>query len=488
MFKRYPLKFTGLFGKLILSYVLITLLAYAVSTIVYGLYDYSNLRGSTEPKIIAEEAKTRVEEVRPFFKPVNKEALKYWMKYTQLDVEIMLRQLAPIFFYNLESLETKEGFALITDEKGQIIASMNDINEVNYKQTEILTDTEKQLIESALTGERNIENLAKEVSDDTVLAVTPILDEQNNLIGTFLVRAEIPVGWQGAIFKFFNDIRRDILPTSLFVLFFSLVFSYPISRHLTWRLQQVSEAADAWRIGDFTKQARDIGTEEDEIGNLVRKLNSMALELQEVIALKQNLATSDERNRIARDLHDSVKQLAFGLSMQISATKNQLENGDENAKKTLAEAEKLSNMIQRELVALIQELRPLNEQQEVFSTRLKTYIQDWSRQNSIEISHDFSEIPMLTRSQEHTIFRITQEALSNIARHSEAEKTEIKFIKKDANSYQYKIYDNGKGFELSRKNKGYGLKNMRERTEDLKDGKFKCENKNGTMIEISFTV
>jgi two-component system, NarL family, sensor histidine kinase LiaS len=487
MFKKNPLKLNGLFATLILSYMLITLMAYVVSTIVYGLYDYGNLRGTTKPNMIAQEAKQRVQEIRPFFKPLNKEALKYWMKYTHLDVEIMLRQLAPIFFYNLESLETKEGFALITDEKGQIVATMENFDEVSYKQSKFLGEIEKSLLESALNGERNIENLAKEADQETVVSVTPILDEQNNLLGTFLVRAEIPVSWQGAVFKFFNDIRRDLLPTSFFIIIFSLIFSYPITRHLTWRLQQVSEAADAWRIGNFTKQARDIGTQ-DEIGDLVRKLNSMALELQEVFVLKQNLATSDERNRIARDLHDSVKQLAFGLSMQISATKNQLENGDENAKKTLAEAEKLSNMIQRELVVLIKELSPLNEQEENFSLRLKNYIQDWSRQNSIEVKHNFVEIPSLTRSQEHTIFRITQEALSNIARHSQAEKTEINFTKINNKLYQYKIYDTGKGFDFNENSKGYGLKNMRERAESLKNGSFKCENKNGTQIEICFSV
>jgi two-component system, NarL family, sensor histidine kinase LiaS len=486
MLKNFLLKFKGLFGKMILSYVLVTALAYVVSTIVYGLFDYSNLRGITNPKMIAEETSVRVREIRPLFKPLNKQALNYWMKFTAVDVEIMLRQIAPIFFYNIESQETKKGFALITDEKGIVLASMNDVTSVSYTNFNGLYDIEQNLINNVINGERNLENLAKAVNDETVVSVTPVLDEENNLLGIFLVRAEIPVTWQGAFFKFFADIRRDFAPAGIFIITFSLIFSYPLTRYLTWRLQQVSKAADAWRAGNFSEQARDIGTQ-DEIGELVRKLNSMALELQEVIDLKQNLATSDERNRIARDLHDSVKQLAFGLSMQISATKYQLENNDETAKRTIVEAEKLANMIQRELVALIQELRPLNEQDEGFSSRLKNYIQDWSRQNSIETSFSFDETTNLSRSQKHAIFRITQEALSNIARHSKAQKAEIRFEKIEPNCCKYSIYDNGNGFNSPVENNGYGLKNMRERAENLKNGNFKCENKNGTLIEISFS-
>ena len=90
-----------------------------------------------------------------------------------------------------------------------------------------------------------------------------------------------------------------------------------------------------------------------------------------------------ERNKLARDLHDSVKQQVFALSMQIGAANllaGQAKNGNKNelADLHLAEAEKLAQSVQRELVDLINELRPPDQKSESLAVRVESFTADWT--------------------------------------------------------------------------------------------------------------
>ncbi|SRR5258706_9718153 len=96
-----------------------------------------------------------------------------------------------------------------------------------------------------------------------------------------------------------------------------MVSGYLTARGLTRRLKGLSVAADRWSRGDFSAITHD--TSEDELGQTTRQLNTMAEQLQNLFLARQKIATLEERNRLARDLHDSVKQQIFAASMQIGA-------------------------------------------------------------------------------------------------------------------------------------------------------------------------
>jgi len=135
-----------------------------------------------------------------------------------------------------------------------------------------------------------------------------------------------------------------------------MVFGYLTARGLTRRLKGLTTAADRWGRGDFSALAHDAS--EDELGYVARQFNRMAEQLQNLLQARQKLATLEERNRLARDLHDSVKQQIFAVAMQIGATKVLLKRDVNAAEVRLNEAQKLVNQAQQELTSLIRELRP----------------------------------------------------------------------------------------------------------------------------------
>lgn len=153
----------------------------------------------------------------------------------------------------------------------------------------------------------------------------------------------------------------------------------------------------------------------------------------------------------------------------------------------LNEAENLLKQVQAELVDLIRELRP--QEDEDLTEWLENYLQDWSRQNSISADFFTDDNLKISQTTENTLFRIAQEALANIAKHSKADKVLIE-LKKVKTEIRFLISDNGIGFDLKNLQKGIGLETMRERAESLNKGLFliESENKRGVKIKVGFQV
>ncbi|HDD55069.1 MAG: hypothetical protein DRI65_03095 [Chloroflexota bacterium] len=93
------------------------------------------------------------------------------------------------------------------------------------------------------------------------------------------------------------------------------VFGAITARGMVKRLQRVSTVTEAWSKGDFSEFIQDPLA--DEISQLAQQLNHMARQLEELLEKKQDMAVSEERNRMARELHDSAKQEALAASFQL---------------------------------------------------------------------------------------------------------------------------------------------------------------------------
>ena len=142
-------------------------------------------------------------------------------------------------------------------------------------------------------------------------------------------------------------------------------------------------------------------------------------ELQSTQQKLQDLAVLEERNRLARELHDSVKQEVFAISMQLSAARTSLAETD-SAYAPVMQAEKLAQQAGAELTTLIHELRPPNLERKDLPTALKDHIAEWSRLNNDEVEANIEEGLSMPVPVEQALFRVAQEALSNVARHSHA--------------------------------------------------------------------
>jgi signal transduction histidine kinase len=175
----------------------------------------------------------------------------------------------------------------------------------------------------------------------------------------------------------------------------------------------------------------------------------------------QELAVLDERNRLARDLHDSVKQQVFAISMQLSAARTALSETDK-AYPSVTEAEQLAQQAGTELTTLINALRPPALERKSLTDAVREYAKEWSRQNGMEITLSMDGDLPLSVNEEQVFFRVVQEALSNVARHSQATHVTLELIHEDSHVL-FCIADNGKGFDAEHVQMGVGLHSMQER-------------------------
>ena len=207
-------------------------------------------------------------------------------------------------------------------------------------------------------------------------------------------------------------------------------------------------------------------------------------ELKEAQQKLQELAVVEERNRLARDLHDSVKQQVFAISMQLGAAKMSLSETDK-AYSSVAAAERLAQEAGAELTTLIHELRPAGLARKSLIEAIKEHINEWTRQNNIEAEMNISDVSV-SLNAEQVLFRVLQEALANVARHSKAAKVRIT-LKPENGNVKMMIEDNGIGFDDGRITKGVGLDSMKERLMAV-NGEFEVSRLQSQGTRVTATV
>ena len=205
--------------------------------------------------------------------------------------------------------------------------------------------------------------------------------------------------------------------------------------------------------GFFGYTIQQVERERDRNQQLVEELRTTQRKLQE-------LAVVEERNRLARDLHDSVKQQVFAISMQLSAARTGLDEADQ-AYPSVVQAEKLAQQAGAELTTLIHQLRPPPLEKKSLAEAIQGYVNDWLHQTHIETEMNIGEVSMSPDS-EQALFRVLQEALANVARHSQANKVRIT-LKAENDHVALTVEDNGVGYDPERITRGVGLASMQER-------------------------
>ncbi|WP_165423266.1 sensor histidine kinase [Ktedonosporobacter rubrisoli] len=199
-------------------------------------------------------------------------------------------------------------------------------------------------------------------------------------------------------------------------------------------------------------------------------------------------AAQAERNRIARELHDSIKQQIFSISMSAAAAKAHWNGNSQDAQDAVADILRSTKEAQVEMRALLQQLGPAPLENTSLAEALRTQAEALGFRTGAHITVDLGEMPssdqFLPGTQE-TIFRIVQEAFANIARHARASNVWLKLQQQDR-AISVQIRDDGQGFEPSSTRPGMGLKNIRERVTPF-SGSVEVESApgKGTTLTIS---
>ncbi|MEM7797545.1 MAG: sensor histidine kinase [Chloroflexota bacterium] len=302
-----------------------------------------------------------------------------------------------------------------------------------------------------------------DIETETLWIFTPIYN-QDEIISTVIVETQQqadPIPLWAVLVSIPIPLFFPVICLASFVGILAGALS---ARGLSRRLNRLTATADSWAKGDFSVVVKDRTT--DEIGLLGQQLNQMAEEIQLLLQSKTALATVEERNRIARDLHDSAKQQIFAATMQISTAKALFKVDPDAAMEHLTEAETLAKQIQKELSGLIQELRPAQLEDSGLAEAMQTAVDQWSNRHDIPADFGVQGDRKLPLSIEEPLFRITQEGLSNIAKHSKATQVQVHLFM--SNTYvRLTIEDNGVGFDPKGTSAGFGLHSIRERVENL---------------------
>ncbi len=448
--------------KLTLSYTLVTVVALLMAELLLVAALIALLSSPILPGFVVQELK---ETVVPRVEPTLSE--------TPPDAEALREELRQTFDeggagQDAGSLDLTlgpgDGYLFVVDDERRLLTS--DREPEGFSEGEPL-DPETfpgldPVLTSALGGEEDPWSLQARSPDERQLYMAaPVTDDDGSVLGVVVAAFGLPDLTVVTLILLGVGAIALTVPAAIIGTIFGFVTAWSLTR----RLRRLAHAARAWSQGDFSVAPRD--RSKDELGQLSRELNSMAGQLENLLETREELATLEARNSFARDLHDSVKQQVFATSLQIAAARALIEQDKEAAESHLVRADELVRLAQKELNVLIHEMRPAALEGKGLAVALSDYAADWSRRSEIPAEVHVRGERETPLEIEQALFRVAQEALANVAKHSGASRAEVDLVY-DADRLTLRIADDGHGFDSKgRSYEGFGLQSMSERLEKL---------------------
>lgn len=235
-----------------------------------------------------------------------------------------------------------------------------------------------------------------------------------------------------------------------------------LARYVTGRVRRLTRVTRAWAEGDFTPLA---DPSRDELGDLSRELDDTALRLKALLAARSALAVREERARVARDLHDVVKQRAFALSLHLGAMGAWLARDPAKAAERLASAVDVCAELQRGLADTIFDLRgalPEGELGALLAQRARAL----AELAGVPVEVEVAPLPELPEATAADLILMVEEALTNAARHARARRWWVKAGVVEA-ALSVEIGDDGLGYDPVRTTTGQGLRSLLARAAAL---------------------
>jgi two-component system sensor histidine kinase UhpB len=247
------------------------------------------------------------------------------------------------------------------------------------------------------------------------------------------------------------------------------------------RLAQRMDTVDLLRPRQRLRVGRD-----DEVGRVVRAFNDMLdrLESERQRSARRVLAAQEaERVGIARDLHDEVGQLLTGVLLELNSIaeaaprhRRELDGTKEAVRRALDEVRRISRELRPEMLEHLGLVSALTELTTTFG-----------RVSGIDVKRDFDpSLPKLAPETELAVYRIAQESLTNVARHSGASGVTLS-LERGPDSIVLSVADDGRGFDGSPPEEHGGLRSMRERAL-LVDGALAVKESPSGGIEVRLEV
>lgn len=291
-------------------------------------------------------------------------------------------------------------------------------------------------------------------------------------------------------------LRNSILILSIIVAFLVFGIVFIISKKLTQPIVLLKQATAKISNGEYNVKLEIDST--DEFANLIDAFNNMSETLAkqskqiEIDRLKKLSSMIDgqelERMRLSRDLHDGLAQSILAVKMKLEQTKGaDLQKNQQ----LIAEIQEMIKNIIAEIRNISSNLMPPVLESFGIDQALRKLSYDTSSNSAIDVEYLSENLPLdLNSKTQIYLYRISQEAINNIVKHSKATNSLIKICFHN-NTIFLNIADNGKGFNFDKsKNIGNGLGNIKERVELLNGILNLKTNENGSeyKIEIPYQI
>lgn len=265
-----------------------------------------------------------------------------------------------------------------------------------------------------------------------------------------------------------------LLIGSLLIVVGSLAFS----RAIVSPLRKLATATHEIASGRFDKRVPV--SSKDEIGQLSYSFNVMAerlaeheAELRSLNEKAQSLAIMEERERIAREMHDGLAQTMGSLHLRITRAQELLDmDGTARAKAFLEETRKMAEGAYEDVRQSIFGLRTMVSRSLGLVPTLTEYLHEWSVQTGIPVDLQIRDerATHLTPEAEVQLIRIIQEALTNVRKHAGAAHAWVRF-EMEGDRALVTVADEGKGFDMAlppkRAGRSFGLESMQERAQSI---------------------
>lgn len=295
--------------------------------------------------------------------------------------------------------------------------------------------------------------------------------------------------------------RIFMVPSGVFLLLsmilFGLVVGWIIGGTLHQKNDELTRSLMEIELGNYDFQMDEAKYKDDFYG-IWQRIEAIAKRQKEQAVVQQRLAServelnhqfreevlTQERNRLARELHDSVSQQLFAATMLLSAINQNPDPGSETMTKQMQLVESIINEAQTEMRALLLHLRPVQLEGKSLKAGIEEILSEITMKIPMKVTWNIQDVELDKGVEDH-LFRIVQEAVSNTLRHAKANLLEVHL--KQINQFIYlKIMDDGTGFDMENNNVGsYGLSNIKERASEI-GGSVKIISilEKGTSIEV----
>ena len=267
-------------------------------------------------------------------------------------------------------------------------------------------------------------------------------------------------------------VRTGFLITGIFTVIMSFFMLFSLGPEIALPLILINGVVYFF-LAAFIAITREAEAAREQSQSLLGELQQTHEQLKIYSEKAEELAVTQERNRLARELHDSVTQSLHSSTLLAEAGQRLLNSGDiERARRYLIRLGEISQQSLREMRLLVYELRPLELRGVGLVGALQQRLDAVERRSGVEVQLSIEEEIELPRSIEDELYRIAVEALNNALKHANPSRVTVtlRTEEKDVNQcIELSLMDDGIGFDLDTKagEGGLGLISMKERIENL---------------------